>query len=233
MTVTETGIVQWALPAGDTVALQQFRDNLMVAAKGPTPHTTMYAVCTTMESIWDLRVLCPCRDKDPTLVCHGACMSPSVRCMGVSIYVSPGCCVTHAHPNALDSTWRLKHGAPLQGFWATSSRRTTNVFLCALSNTLPFLGSWGSFLLSVTAWMQLAMLCGYPRPGVRASATSTVHRVLAKIQWDVPLSTRWVAFISSHLPQSLQDTVSDTCTTGAQHRTLEERPILSGYRWQF
>ena len=24
-----------------------------------------------------------------------------------------------------------------------------------------------------------------------------------------------------------------TCTTGAQHRTLEERPILSGYRWQF
>ena len=25
----------------------------------------------------------------------------------------------------------------------------------------------------------------------------------------------------------------DTCTTGAQHRTLKERPILSGYRWQF
>ena len=24
-----------------------------------------------------------------------------------------------------------------------------------------------------------------------------------------------------------------TCTTGAEHRTLEERPILSGYRWQF
>ena len=24
-----------------------------------------------------------------------------------------------------------------------------------------------------------------------------------------------------------------TCTTGAQHRTLKERPILSGYWWQF
>ena len=24
-----------------------------------------------------------------------------------------------------------------------------------------------------------------------------------------------------------------TCTIGAQHRTLKERPILSGYRWQF
>ena len=28
-------------------------------------------------------------------------------------------------------------------------------------------------------------------------------------------------------------TAFHTCTTGAQHRTLEERPILSGYRWQF
>ena len=37
--------------------------------------------------------------------------------------------------------------------------------------SLPFLGSWGSILLSVTAWMQLAMLSGYPRPAVRASAT--------------------------------------------------------------
>ena len=27
--------------------------------------------------------------------------------------------------------------------------------------------------------------------------------------------------------------LSLTCTTGAQHRTLKERPILSGYRWQF
>ena len=26
---------------------------------------------------------------------------------------------------------------------------------------------------------------------------------------------------------------NSTCTTGAQHRTLKERPILSGYRWQF
>ena len=29
------------------------------------------------------------------------------------------------------------------------------------------------------------------------------------------------------------DGAEDTCTTGAQHRTLKERPISSGYRWQF
>ena len=136
-------------------------------------------------------------------------MSTTVRCMGVSICVSPACTIAHAHPNALDDIWHLKHGAPLQSFWATTSRRTTNVFLSALSNTLPFLASWGSFLLSVMAWMQLAILSRYPLLAVRASATTAVHRVLAKTQWDVPLSTRWVAFIASHLPQSLPDTVSD------------------------
>ena len=127
--------------------MQKFRDNLMVAAKGCTPQSTMYVVCQTMESIWDPRVLCRCHDKEPTLVCHGACMSSIVRYMGVSIYVSPTSCITHAHPNALDSVWRLKHGAPLQSFWATTTHRTTNVFLAALSNTLPFLRSWDSFLL--------------------------------------------------------------------------------------
>ena len=85
------------------------------------------------------------------------------------------------------------------------------VLTLALSNTLPFLRSWGSFLLSVTAWMQLAVLSGYPQTAVRASATLAVHRVLTKTQWDVPLSTQWVAYISPRLPQSLQDTVCDVC----------------------
>ena len=33
--------------------------------------------------------------------------------------------------------------------------------------------------------------------------------------------------------KDLKDHWIHTCTTGAQHRTLKERPILSGYRWQF
>ena len=37
----------------------------------------------------------------------------------------------------------------------------------------------------------------------------------------------------SLLLDRLEDEDANTCTTGAQHRTLEERPILSGYRWQF
>ena len=147
MSVTHSGILQWTLNCGDIVALQQFRDNLMVAAKGPTPKTAMYTVCCTMESIWGLRVVCPCLDKDPNLVCHGDCMGPPVRC--VSIYVSPSCTLAHAHPNALDANWQLKFGAPLQSHWAATTRHTTNVLLSALSSVLPFVHSWGSFLLSV------------------------------------------------------------------------------------
>ena len=145
----------------------------MVASKGPTARSVMYSVCMTMESIWNLRVLCPCRDKNPELVvCHGECMTSRVRCMGVSIYVSPANTLAHAHPNALDAVWRLKFGAPLQSHWATSTRRTTDVFLSAFSNNLPFIHSWGSFLLSCAAWMQPATLSGYPATSVRAPITT-------------------------------------------------------------
>ena len=63
----------------------------MFASKGPTPHSAMYVVCMTMESIWNLRVLCPCRDKNLDLSCHGECMTNQVRCMGVSSFASPPC----------------------------------------------------------------------------------------------------------------------------------------------
>ena len=209
MTVIDTGIIQWAPRTGDIVALQQFHDNLMVASKGPTPRGAMYTVCKTMESIWGLKVLCPCCDKNPDLVCHDECMSSTVRCMSVSIYVSPSNTLAHAHPNASNAIWQLKFGGPLQSFWATIGRRTTNVFRSALSNALPFVHSWGSFLLSVTAWMQLAFLSGYPTLAVRASAIEAVHRVRAKTHWDFSMSVQWIPYISSHLPQSVSDTISD------------------------
>ena len=65
MSVTDDGILQRRLPGNDVVGLRQFRDNLMVASKDPTPHSAMYVVCMSMESIWNLRVLCRCREKHP------------------------------------------------------------------------------------------------------------------------------------------------------------------------
>ena len=180
LSVTDCGILQWSLASGNIVALRQVRDNLSVAAKGPSPQIAMYPVCMTMESIWNLRVPCPCRDKDSSLVCHGQCMQQTVRCMGVSIYVSPSYTMAQAQPNALDDVWRLKFGAALQSSWATTTRRTMNVLVSALSNTLLFIHSWGSFLLSCAAWMQLSILSGYPVSAVRTSTVAAMQSVLAK-----------------------------------------------------
>ena len=136
-------------------------------------------------------------------------MTNRVRCMGVTIFVSPEGTLSHAHPNALGDKWSFKFGVPLQSYWAVSMPCTTNVFLSALSNTLPFMRSWGAFLLSCAAWMQLAVLSGYPPVAVRASMSSAIHRILAKTEWDVPSSLRWVVFPSPRLPQSFFDTVGD------------------------
>ena len=89
MSLSGDVVLQWQLPTSVSVALHQFRAYLMVAAKGPAARTAMHTVCQTVEGNWGLKVLCPCRDKDPSLICHGACMGCSVRCMGVSIYISP------------------------------------------------------------------------------------------------------------------------------------------------
>ena len=173
----------------------------MVAAKGLTPHTTMYTVCLTLQSAWDLDVLCPCQDENPQAVCYGACTTSSIRCMGESVYVSPTVVFCHAHPNALDAIGALKFGAPLQSYWATSSRRTTNVFLSTLFNALPFLRSWGAFLFSTVMWMQLAVLSGYLLHAVCTSMQTAVHCLLAKTAWDVPRTLQWILFIAPRLPQ--------------------------------
>ena len=73
----------------------------MVAAMGLTPCGTTCAIYKTVESMWDLNVFCPCCDKDPNLVCYGACMTSPVRWMGLSMYVSPTCMLAYAHVNAL------------------------------------------------------------------------------------------------------------------------------------
>ena len=74
-------------------------------------------------------------------------MTSSVRCMGISLYVSPHAVFCHAHPSTLNARGALKFSAQLQSFWATGTHRTTNVFLSELCNTLPFLHSWGAFFV--------------------------------------------------------------------------------------
>ena len=164
MSLTADGILQRALPDGNTVALQQLRDNVMVAAKGPTPHLAMYPVCQALEEAWNLHVLCPFCDNNPSAVCRGSCMGTSVRCMGVTVYVSTSAVFCHSHPNALDAQGQLKFGAPLQTLRATNTRRTTNVFLSAFSNTpIPTLMGRVSVVMSPVDAVRCPFWVPHPR----------------------------------------------------------------------
>ena len=81
--------------------------------------------------------------------------------MGVSIHVGDIGTLVFAHPNVLGAQWQLKMDIPFQSFWAMTQRQVGNTFMSALCNTFPFVSVWGGFLVSVTAWMQLAVLSQY------------------------------------------------------------------------
>ena len=50
----------WEAPAGNTVSLSQFRDNVTVAAKGPSAKSQMARVCNALSECWSLPVHCDC-----------------------------------------------------------------------------------------------------------------------------------------------------------------------------
>ena len=77
MAVTYGGILQWTLNTG---AVPQFKNIIMFFSKGPTPHSTMYAVYKTMEGIWDLRVFYPCRGSNPDRNGHSGPYVVFLRC---------------------------------------------------------------------------------------------------------------------------------------------------------
>ena len=79
VTVTNLGTLQWLLVTGNVVAVQQFRDNVMVATKGRAPHETMYQVCLTSDAIWDLRVLCTTRTLTRDVMGHAWGLRCDVR----------------------------------------------------------------------------------------------------------------------------------------------------------
>ena len=44
----------WETPAGNTVSLSQFRDNVNVSAKGPSASNEMSRVCDAVSQCWNL-----------------------------------------------------------------------------------------------------------------------------------------------------------------------------------
>ena len=78
------GHLLWTTPRGNVLSLAQFRDNVLVGAKGPTARSQMQQVCDTLSAVWSLPVLCDYMTED-NQVCLQTCMSDTVTAMGFTI----------------------------------------------------------------------------------------------------------------------------------------------------
>ena len=76
------GYPVWTSAARRTMALAQFRGNIIIAFAGPGAIAAVRDVCSTRSNIWNLPVLCPCmqRPGDP---CTETCMGHELRALRI------------------------------------------------------------------------------------------------------------------------------------------------------
>ena len=77
LSTSHQGYPAWTTPAGGTIALAQFRDNIVVASCGPHATSVVREVCATLTDIWNPPLLCPSMKK-PGDPCTKTCMGQSL-----------------------------------------------------------------------------------------------------------------------------------------------------------
>ena len=104
----------WHTPRGNILSLAQFRDNVLVGARGRSASAEMQQVRDTLSQIWQLPMLCECMNLE-NQVCNGACMGPSLTAMGVTTHLHPDYPpLIYAQPSGLTKDWHLKYPVTLQ-----------------------------------------------------------------------------------------------------------------------
>ena len=104
----------WTTPRGNVLSLAQFRDNVLVGAKGPTARSEMQQVCDTLSAVWSLPVLCDCMTEDDG-VCLQTCMSHTITAMGFTIHVrEQHPALVYAQSSSLTAEWGLKYTVTLR-----------------------------------------------------------------------------------------------------------------------
>ena len=90
-----------------------------------------------------------------------------------------------------------KYGCTATEFWATTQQQVSTMFTGALCTVLPFISTWGGFLLSTIAWMQVAIFSHV----VCSVMICRAIRVPARMPWDTKSTRKWISFVSPKLPQ--------------------------------
>ena len=113
-------------------------------------------------------------------------MGSECRAMGMSMVLNRGAqSLCYTHPVCLTDQWDLKWGTALQTPGVDGRRFLHTLFYGVLQNIRPFLMSWSSVLLSVAAWMQVALLAGYPRRVVRSTMIFAARKFASVVGYDV------------------------------------------------
>ena len=189
----------WKTLAGNPVSLSQFRDNVNVASAGPSAAMEMSRVCKALSECWGLPVLCDCLGKG--MQCAGACMTSSLRILGLTIHVKHEV-LCYSTPSALNDKWDLKWGPSLHSPWAVTAGHLANIFTGSLINSMPFHFSWLCFLLSITLWMHIACICDHPGPTVLRAMKVAIRKYCSRSPWCIEASIAWAVTQSRSLPTS-------------------------------
>ena len=182
-------------------SLCQFRDNILLATNRPpsTSTTLVNTVATTLSDVWDLEVLCPCLDGGAAS-CEGACLSNTIRALGISMTVGGGVGTSSAHPSSLTDTWALRHGKPLITPCRAAPKYLPCIFISSLTGALPWQTTWAAQILSALAWAQVALSSDYSRMVVMRALHKAVRRVCGASPWGAENTMRAVYAIARHQP---------------------------------
>ena len=195
LTFSPRGHPLWSTPRGSIISLAQFRDNVLLGARGPTALTEMQHVCDVLSKTGSLPVLCDCMTEDDR-VCKRTCMQPTITAMGFTVHVhgdSPP--LVYSQPSGLTSTWHLKYTVILQSPPTHAHKHMSNIIVSAVLNIHPFLHIWAGCLLSIASWAQLACLSGYPQSIVLRALHSAVPRIISRTPWDVDSTLPWCCHV--------------------------------------
>ena len=106
----------------------------------------------------------------------------------------------YTHPSALDSVWGLKLGPPLLSCNLSYPSYLPCLLIGVPGNSRRWCQTWAGELLTVVAWMQVAVLSGYPLRAVLRATHSAVVRVLSTEPQDFNSTVRFMYYIAPRLP---------------------------------
>ena len=180
-----------------TTALCQFRDNIVLGADAPPEQRAalINKVRGSLQKAWGLRVVCECMNNSPQ--CVGACCTPTTKVMGyVPVREPKGTGIAFVEPSALTGRWGLRLGPTLLTPGDAYKGYLGSSFACVLKNGAQWTTTWISEIMSATAWLQVALLCGYRRETAMRAIHKAIHRAYVQSPHDTRATIKVVYSLS-------------------------------------